>query len=530
MKKQFKKISAWLLVVALVAVNASCSGDDKEDPTLNVSPATRTVELNAQGSNSSTFTVTTNQSAWDATKPGSGAEWLILTKAAGSFTLTAEPNTAVASRGPVKVTVTAGSMTPIEITVTQAGTAPTLSVTPTATTINFSADGTTLKSGENTIDHDFTVSTNVADWDAVSDQDWLTCNVDKANKKFTLVAAAHISMDAPTPAKVTVSAAGVSSIVINVTQDAVPAFLEVESETATINADGTATTVTVNTNYPEWTVAANGSWLTANKSSDSQITLSAAANPWLAALTATVTVTAGSQTATVSVTQTGSPTGAPPAISATTWQVGTQIWSDYISYTDGNADHANWLYVAVGPGTTGDGKYKKHPNEAYYMYNWYYVVNNQSALCPSPWRVPDKQDVIDLDIALGGLAANSQRMSSSYVMVVGIQGNTPENQAHAEKYLDQVGFKISGRMNTDGTVSYYDPVQCGYIYTKDAANADACTNGDCAGAPGTNKGNYFAVKIGPPTGSDTWGVHPENEYDSSQTKACGLPVRCVRNL
>ena len=223
--------------------------------------------------------------------------------------------------------------------------------------------------------------------------------------------------------------------------------------------------------------------------------------------------------------------GPETAISTKTWTVGDQVWSDYIAYDDGTT---TWGDVTVGAGTSGEGKYKKHNDEDYYMYNWYYVANHQSDLCPAQWRVPTKQDIEDLDEALGGLAINSEReltLDGKTVTVKGFRENTQANRTHVEKYVLDAGFRITGRMNVDGTMSYY-PTQCGYIYLQEEGDALAVT-----AVPGENKGAHLAVKLGPAdtgtgtlSGTDTWTIHPGNgEYDSDMRKSIGMGVRCVRD-
>ncbi|MDR0814821.1 MAG: hypothetical protein LBN37_03600, partial [Bacteroidales bacterium] len=91
--------------------------------------------------------------------------------------------------------------------------APTLNLAPSGqTAVTFKADGTA--DGNAT----FTVATNQASWKAESNQAWVT--VSKNGNSFTLNAAANTATTAPAPAKVTVSATGATSIVIDVTQAA----------------------------------------------------------------------------------------------------------------------------------------------------------------------------------------------------------------------------------------------------------------------------------------------------------------------
>jgi len=83
---------------------------------------------------------------------------------------------------------------------------------------------------------------------------------------------------------------------------------------------------------------------------------------------------------------------------ATTWTVGSQTWSDAVTATncqktvfDGGVyeDHYN-VDCRSNPGQKGD------------LFSWCAVARFKETLCSGGWRVPTRQDFIDLDIALGG--------------------------------------------------------------------------------------------------------------------------------
>jgi hypothetical protein len=91
----------------------------------------------------------------------------------------------------------------------------------------------------------------------------------------------------------------------------------------------------------------------------------------------------------------------PYAASASTWAFGSQIWSDRINATQINCQ---LVTKTSSSGTTTEylifsGKY---------YYNWHCVVNNQTTLCPSPWRVPDLDDVNALANAASKSTLNTQ--------------------------------------------------------------------------------------------------------------------------
>ena len=92
-----------------------------------------------------------------------------------------------------------------------------------------------------------------------------------------------------------------------------------------------------------------------------------------------------------------------------------QIWSDAVTATacqkeafDGGFEHRAFLEFSdfnadcrSNPGFPGD------------LFSWCVVVRFADVLCPAPWRVPSKQDFIDLDIAMGGTGNDRSRVSQT---------------------------------------------------------------------------------------------------------------------
>ncbi|MDR3093256.1 MAG: hypothetical protein LBU62_01255 [Bacteroidales bacterium] len=219
------------VVIALavcVFVAMSCKDDKPEnvEPVLSISPPQqREVSFTADGTpnGNAVFTVTTNQSMWNAA-PNQGQTWCTVTKTATSFTVQAAENTATTERTLATVTVTAGSAAPVVIIVTQAaaieGTpseekTSILSVSPEQSEVQFKAGGTA--NGNAT----FTVSTTQSVWNAVSSQPWVT--IIKTSTGFTVQAAVNTTNTELTPATVTVTAGTAIPIVMNVTQGVIPA-------------------------------------------------------------------------------------------------------------------------------------------------------------------------------------------------------------------------------------------------------------------------------------------------------------------
>ena len=164
-----------------------------------------------------------------------------------------------------------------------------------------------------------------------------------------------------------------------------------------------------------------------------------------------------------------------------------QEWSDYIVADGKGKVAAGTINNFDATGTFGDYR-GNHPYYRGYYYNWQYIVENQDALCPSPWRVPTGQDLIDLDLALNGSGKDNQN-----------------NSLLLSKY-EALGFEYSGRVSTDfvyaGTWSY--------IYSVDEVSDDA--------TKGVGMGLFLTNRA----------VHPYINNVSSAPKSHGFPVRCVK--
>jgi uncharacterized protein (TIGR02145 family) len=78
------------------------------------------------------------------------------------------------------------------------------------------------------------------------------------------------------------------------------------------------------------------------------------------------------------------------AASTQTWEIDTQTWSDVIQMPGCNKeDFTNYDDEPDCRSITEDGK-------TWYYYNWPYVKQNAATLCPSPWRVPSRSDLLTL--------------------------------------------------------------------------------------------------------------------------------------
>jgi uncharacterized protein (TIGR02145 family) len=89
----------------------------------------------------------------------------------------------------------------------------------------------------------------------------------------------------------------------------------------------------------------------------------------------------------------------PFSASSRTWVIEgngiNQTWSDHI-----NVPACNKMDFDGGRGDEPKADCRNNPGY-YYLYSWRYVSENAATLCPSPWRVPTKNDFEELDRALG---------------------------------------------------------------------------------------------------------------------------------
>jgi len=96
-----------------------------------------------------------------------------------------------------------------------------------------------------------------------------------------------------------------------------------------------------------------------------------------------------------------------------TWTVGSQIWTDAVQTSYGSSK-------TTFDGNTADSR--SNPRQKGDLFSWYAIDSFKNQLCPEGWRVPTKQDFIDLDIALGGTGNESYH-----------------NTTHRNKYLNTWG-------------------------------------------------------------------------------------------
>jgi len=230
-------------------------------PTLSVNP----LNINVTAPAGSTPINITSNTGWTAT---SNQTWCTVNPSGtGNTTINAiyQENLSVNPRM-AKITITVSGLPPIDVTLTQDGAAPILSVTPPNQNV---AD----PSG-NTV---FAVTSNT-NWLVSSDQAW--CTVNNSGTGNGTIAAAYTANPTVNAriANISVNVSGIPAIIVRVTQAGAAPMLTVSPEIRNVNAYASSVdfTVTSNTN---WTAAADSAWcvVTPSGSGNGVIT---AVYPW----------------------------------------------------------------------------------------------------------------------------------------------------------------------------------------------------------------------------------------------------------
>ncbi len=178
-------------------------------PTLSLSPANQSVSAS---SGTTSFSVTSN-SAWTAV---SDQAWCTVTASgSGNGTITANFTTNSVSARTANITVTVAGLTPIVVSVNQAGAAPSLSVSPSNQNVGYAGSSTS-----------FTVTSNTS-WSASSSQEWCTVTASGSGTGTLTATYAQNTTYVSRTANVTVTVSGLTPVTVTVTQDAasLPDFL-----------------------------------------------------------------------------------------------------------------------------------------------------------------------------------------------------------------------------------------------------------------------------------------------------------------
>jgi hypothetical protein len=258
-------------------------------PTLSVTPSNQGVSAT---SGSTSFAVTSN-SSWTSV---SNKTWCTISSSGtgnGSITVNYDLNTTSLSRT-ANITVAVTGLTPVVVTVTQE--APALSVSPTNLNVA-SLDSIVY----------YAVTSNT-DWEANSDQSWCSITpVGSGNENLE----ATYSMNTGTSARIatiTLTALGVSPVIVTLTQAANLPTLSVTPSNQSVTASAGSTAFNVYTGN-SWTAVSDQVWcsVTPSGTGNGIITATYALNSIASARVANITITVpGISPVVVTVTQAAS--------------------------------------------------------------------------------------------------------------------------------------------------------------------------------------------------------------------------------
>jgi hypothetical protein len=259
-------------------------------PALAVNPPNQAV-TNPAGS---TMFIVTSNIDWSVS---SDASWCTVTPAGtGNDTIIAQfTENTVASQRVANITVSGPGVASQTVTVTQDGPAAALSVFPGNRDVPTSSGNTY-----------FNVTSNTT-WSVVSDASW--CIVTNAGTGNDTIKAGYSenTVIGSRVANITVSAPGVASVTVTVTQDGIAATLSVTPPNRDVTATAGNTTFDVTSNT-SWSVSSDVAWCTITPSGTGNDVIQAqfAENVTLHPRIATITVSApGAGSQSVTVTQAG---------------------------------------------------------------------------------------------------------------------------------------------------------------------------------------------------------------------------------
>jgi subtilisin family serine protease len=280
-------------VIGLTPIIVTVTQAGVSAPTLTVAPSNQNVTAPA---GTTLFTVTSN-SSWTVT---SDQTWCTATPSGtgnGNITATYAQNTLTAPRV-ANITVTVIGLTPIIVTVTQAGAVLTLSVTPPNQSVT-PAPGATS----------FSVTTNaITAWSATSDQTWCTVTPTGSGNGTITATYTQNTLLSSRVANITVTVAGVSPVVVTVSQAGSSPTLSVTPPNQNVTSTAGVTTFNVTSNS-SWIVSSDQTWCTVSPSGTGNGTITAnyTENTSVTTRVANITVSvAGLSPVVVLVTQTGS--------------------------------------------------------------------------------------------------------------------------------------------------------------------------------------------------------------------------------
>ena len=308
--------------------------------TLAVTPINQNVTSPA---GNTSFTVTSNTS-WLAT---SNASWCTVTPSGtGNGTAVAAYDAnATASTRVASITVTGTGAPTIIVTVTQSGVTPTLTVSPLNQNVTAPAGSTS-----------FNVTSN-ADWTAVSSESWCTVTPSGTGNGAVMANYLENTNTVQRVANVTVTVAGLTPVVVTVTQAAAVPSLSVTPANQNVPSIAGATSFSVNTNA-SWTASSNASWCTVTASGTGSGALQAnfTENPNTSQRIATITVSSAGLTP-VAVTVTQSAANATLAVTPSNQNVTAAAGSTSFSVSSNSSwtAESSAAWCSITSSGTGNG-------------------------------------------------------------------------------------------------------------------------------------------------------------------------------
>ncbi|MDR0433289.1 MAG: hypothetical protein LBH48_08325, partial [Bifidobacteriaceae bacterium] len=271
-------------------------------PTVTVSRITWAAPV---GGGSASATVTTNQANWMA---ASGESWLSVTPSVGTsgqtIAITAAPNPGAARSGKITVTATGPAGTASrDVTVSQAA------ATITSSLLSWAP----VSTGSVTTPR---ITTNQSSWSAVSDSDWLTMTPTSGVSDDEVQWVAERNTGARRVGTITLSAGQVTRTITVTQAAATTATVTLGRTTWSAPSSAGSVSLSVSTNRVLWSATTSEPWLTASDMegmTGRDVVLSVSPNPTSATRKATFTVTAGTTSRSVTVTQAAGPAPLTPS-------------------------------------------------------------------------------------------------------------------------------------------------------------------------------------------------------------------------
>lgn len=235
-----------------VVVTVSQSGTS---PTLSVTPANQNV---TEIAGNTSFAVISN-SQWIAS---SNQAWCTVTPSGtgdGSVIATFTANALLTQRV-ANVTVTVSGLTPVVVTVTQAAVAATLAVAPSNRNVTIAAGNTS-----------YTVTSN-SGWTSMSDQSWCTVTPSGTGNGTITATYTQNTSFVSRLANITVTVAGMTPVIVTVTQAAAPS-LSVAPENINVTDEAGENIFSITSNS-DWTVLSDQAWCSVTPSGTGNETIS----------------------------------------------------------------------------------------------------------------------------------------------------------------------------------------------------------------------------------------------------------------